>query len=388
MPEMTDTDTRKEIAALTHDIARLTRELNDEKIRQAIESKPDRFDPFGFNGDYTPIQPRIMEAYYSMPLEPDYYERRSLKRFYSRGAWCMMMQFAMQNMLAFLLVRLVVFVLTSMDPDAEHSMITSYIKGSSILVSMNLMICVGCNIINAFIGMKWSGIKASSLVRTHEFGLGRAFQYCMIGALIWTVSLYLISGASDVFSKYGIDILVDTSDIGKTIFAKVITAVYTCILAPITEELFFRGMLLKTFSKANQRFAIFASALFFGLIHGNIQQFILATLLGVFLAHITLKHGSIIPAIIVHAFVNSTANLIGFFAKQGTTASVLTYLALIGAALVGVIMLLVFNSRDKIPSTTPAQSRRGIAVAIGSLPFMAALTIYVANMILNLLSKK
>jgi membrane protease YdiL (CAAX protease family) len=210
----------------------------------------------------------------------------------------------------------------------------------------------------------------------------------MIGALIWTVSLYLIAGASDVFSKYGIDILVDSGDMGKTIFGKVITAVYTCILAPITEELFFRGMLLKTFSKANQRFAIFASAVFFGLIHGNIQQFILATLLGVFLAHITLKHGSIIPSVIVHAFVNSSASLVGFLARQGNTASVLTYLALIGAALVGVIMLLVFNSNDKIPSTTPAQSRRGLAVAAGSLPFMGALTIYIAEVTLSILSKK
>jgi membrane protease YdiL (CAAX protease family) len=160
------------------------------------------------------------------------------------------------------------------------------------------------------------------------------------------------------------------------------------IAGPVTEELFFRGVLLRTLSKANQRFAIVASAVFFGLFHGNIQQFILATLLGIFLTHITLKHGSIIPSIIVHAFVNTTAGIVGFFAGLGTASSVLTYLALLGAALVGVIMLLVFNSRDKLPSTTPAQARRGIAVAAGSLPFIAAVVVLTAETVLNLMSKK
>lgn len=395
MPEITDTDTRKEIAALTHDVARLTKELNDEKTRQVYAAMPDKYDPFGnpteykgINGDYTKIQPRISEMYYSLPLEPDFTERKNLRRSYGKGAWCMLLHFALQNALVFLLIKLMVYVVSTMNPGAEYSAVTNYLRGSSILVGLNLMICVSCNVLVALIGMKWSGIKSTSLIRTNDFGFGRAFQYCMIGMLIWTVSLYLVAGASSLFSKYGIDILIDSSGLGKTIFGKVILAVYTAILAPVTEELFFRGVLLRTLSKANQRFAIVASALFFGLFHGNIQQFILATLLGIFLAHITLKHGSIIPSIIVHAFVNTTAGIVSFFAGLSTASSVLTYLALLGVALVGVIMLLVFNSRDKIPSTTPAQARRGLTVAAGSLPFIAAVVVLVADTVINLMSKK
>lgn len=58
--------------------------------------------------------------------------------------------------------------------------------------------------------------------------------------------------------------------------AEIIMAGYTCIIAPITEELVFRGFCLKNLSRFNQRFGILASAFLFGLVHQNIIQFILA----------------------------------------------------------------------------------------------------------------
>lgn len=235
--------------------------------------------------------------------------------------------------------------------------------------------------------MKWGGIKYTSLVRTKDFGIGRAFQYCMIALLLWTISLYLITCVSDIFMQYGIDIVPDMSGVANTYLGKTVNILYGCILAPITEELFFRGVLLRTLAKSNQRFAIFASAFFFGLVHGNLQQFILAFLIGIFLAHITIKHGSIIPSVIVHMFINSVSTLIGEVSGISTAASLICYLMLLAASLLGMILLLVFLSKDKLPSTTPKQARRGLLVAAGSLPFTGAVIIYIMYIIYQLLSK-
>ena len=394
MSDFTDTDARSEIAALSHEVYCLTRKLEEQEQRRINDAMPDKFDPFdnpteykGFCGDYSKINPRITEEGYELPLEPDFSERKALKRSYRRGGWLMIFQFALSNALGFLLLQLVLVLMTAVSPDADPTAVNDYIRGSSMLVSLNMMIYVICNVGIAAIGMKWAEIRYTSLIRTNDFGIGRAFQYCMIGLLIWTISLYIITGTRDVFSKYGIDIVPDMSGVANTLLAKLISLLYGCMIAPITEEVFFRGVLLRTFAKSNQRFAIFASAFFFGLVHGNIQQFILTTLIGIFLAHITLKHGSIIPSIIVHIFINSVSEIIGTVSGISTAASVMCYLVLLAAALLGMILLLVFLGRDKLPSTTPKQARRGLLVAAGSLPFTGAIVIYVLDILYKLLAK-
>lgn len=394
MSDFTETDSRSEIAALSHEVYRLTKQLEEQEERHLSEAMPDKYDPFdnpteykGFGGDYSKILPRITEVGYEIPLEPDYNERRNLKRSYRTGGWLMIFQFVLSYGLGFLVIQLILWLMGMLNPDADGASISEYIRGSSMLVSVNMLVYVVCNVGIAMLGMKWAGIKYTSLVRTNDFGFGRAVQYCMIGILLWTISLYIITGMSDVFSKYGIDIVPDMSGVGNTFLGKTVELVYACMIAPITEELFFRGVLLRTLAKSNQRFVVFASALFFGLVHGNLQQFVLAVLIGIFLAHITLKHGSIIPSIIVHIFVNSVSSIIGELAEIDLVVSVICYLVLLAAALLGMILLLVFLGRDKLPSTTPKQARRGVLVAATSIPFTGAAVLYVLNIVYTLVAK-
>ena len=395
MSEFTDTENRTEIAALSHEVYRLTKQLEEQEQRRITDAMPDKYDPFanpteykGFCGDYSKIDPRITEAGYEIPLEPDYTERKNLKRAYRKSGWLMIFQFVLSNILGGLTVQLILWLMTMLNPAANGTAVGDYIRSSSILVSINMMIYIICNVGIAAIGMKWGGIKYTSLVRTKDFGIGRAFQYCMIALLVWTISLYIITGVSNIFLQYGIDIVPDMSGVANTHLGKTVYILYTCMLAPLTEELFFRGVLLRTLAKSNQRFAIFASAFFFGLVHGNLQQFILAFLLGIFLAHITIKHGSIIPSVIVHMFINIVSSIIGAVAGISMAASLICYLILLAAALLGMILLLVFLSRDKLPSTTPKQARRGVLVAAGSLPFSGAVIIYIVYIIYQLIAKR
>ncbi|KRL87502.1 CPBP family intramembrane glutamic endopeptidase [Ligilactobacillus apodemi] len=78
---------------------------------------------------------------------------------------------------------------------------------------------------------------------------------------------------------------------------------YSALLAPIGEEILFRGYLLRNFQKLDERFAIIFSALLFGLYHGNIDQTPFAFVLGILLGYIAVNYG-IYYSIALHIFNN------------------------------------------------------------------------------------
>lgn len=376
-------------------IASLNNEIRDlrEKIRQ--KEHIDKFNPFdnptdyrGFSGNYAKIQPLIEHEGYELPLEPKYEERRNIKHFYSIGGWCTLLQFAVPSGLAWLLVHGILILLKYMNPGANEFILQQYMKSSSIYVSLNMLIYLVCNVFFAFLGMKKAGIKPRSVISTKDFSFKLAVQYCLAALFVWVLAIYGTTSINNIFERYGYTTVQDYSEVGKTTLGTVIMFMYTCIIAPITEEIFFRGMLLKVFSKANQRFAIFATALFFGMAHGNIPQFILAYVLGLMLAVITMKHTSIIPAIVVHMFVNTFSNVFGCFQNAGETVRHIAVIGLLLLALVGFFMLMVFYGDNHIPSTTPKQATRGCDIAVISLPTTVSFIIQLIYMMYMIFIKR
>jgi hypothetical protein len=77
------------------------------------------------------------------------------------------------------------------------------------------------------------------------------------------------------------------------------------IIAPIVEELIFRGMIMSGFSRNyHPAFAIFFSALLFALFHLNPWQFPAAFALGIILGWIRIRTGSVLACIAGHAIHN------------------------------------------------------------------------------------
>ena len=81
----------------------------------------------------------------------------------------------------------------------------------------------------------------------------------------------------------------------------------TCLIAPVVEEMLFRGILLRAFLDRYPRgLAISYSALYFGAAHFNIYQFFLAFLLGLLLGWLYERSRSLVPCIVLHAALNMT----------------------------------------------------------------------------------
>lgn len=78
---------------------------------------------------------------------------------------------------------------------------------------------------------------------------------------------------------------------------------YAGLLAPVAEELLFRGLILRTLLPYGKRFAILTSAFLFGLFHGNVVQSPYAFCVGLILGYTAVEY-SIGWSMVLHMFNN------------------------------------------------------------------------------------
>lgn len=87
--------------------------------------------------------------------------------------------------------------------------------------------------------------------------------------------------------------------------SSVVMLLAVMLLAPIGEELLFRGLILRYSDKYLPSWtAIIFQALIFGVYHGNIIQGVYAFLLGIVLGLLACKFKSVVPGIILHMSIN------------------------------------------------------------------------------------
>lgn len=89
-----------------------------------------------------------------------------------------------------------------------------------------------------------------------------------------------------------------------------ITLVYAAIIAPIVEEVIFRGLLLSKLRRFGDIPAILLSGLAFGCFHFNLSQFFYAAVLGFIFAYVTIRTNTIKYSIILHVMINSISTAI------------------------------------------------------------------------------
>ncbi|MCK1986124.1 MULTISPECIES: CPBP family intramembrane glutamic endopeptidase [Peribacillus] len=86
----------------------------------------------------------------------------------------------------------------------------------------------------------------------------------------------------------------------------------------ISEEILFRGILLKQYQRVNIKSAIIISALIFGMYHMTVGNLFFAFVMGISLALLTIYTGSIVPAIFFHFLVNEIMRIIMHFPDKVT----------------------------------------------------------------------
>ncbi|MCL4514602.1 MAG: CPBP family intramembrane metalloprotease [Firmicutes bacterium] len=86
------------------------------------------------------------------------------------------------------------------------------------------------------------------------------------------------------------------------------------LVAPVAEEIFFRGFTYEVFKDHwGGRMAKLGTALLFGGAHGYIAMFLPVFLVGLFLAHLYERRGSLVACIVAHACLNIISSTVLYF---------------------------------------------------------------------------
>ncbi len=185
----------------------------------------------------------------------------------------------------------------------------------------------------AWFGIKMMGVNLKAQFEQTHFDRswifkGAAMMFAANLILSWLVSL--LNSLLGVFGT-GID-QVGLSNAGG-VAGFLLNFLMAVVAAPFFEEVIFRGIMCKSLARFNKGFAVIFSALLFGIAHMNLYQAIPAFGMGIILAFVYLRSGSLWVPILMHA-INNFMALLETYAP--VLFSILISLVMIVLAVVGV----------------------------------------------------
>ena len=158
-----------------------------------------------------------------------------------------------------------------------------------------------------------------------------------------------------LFQKMGLDLSYSEMAAKGGALNDIPMLVYTILIAPIVEELVFRGVFYKRFKAFGSFFTAFACSLFFALIHSNFLQFIPAFMMGFVLFAIRDKYG-LRYSILLHLTNNALAILVNNLGTAQPWLMSAYGLLLLGGSVYTVISLI--KNRAKLVALCPDEKGR------------------------------
>ena len=207
---------------------------------------------------------------------------------------------------------LIIFIVVQIIIMYAGAGIWAGIKGEGYQATLQAASTGGNAILAALVSVFSSVITLVIFLKTKWTPLTRGFLLSKPwGTLLWVAlfSLGTIIPLSFLYEQLGIEMDENTQQIITSMMKEPWGYVAVGILAPLAEEVVFRGAILRTLlgimSKKNHWVAIMISAAIFGVVHANLAQFINALLMGLLLGWMYYRTGSLVPGILLH-WVNNT----------------------------------------------------------------------------------
>lgn len=207
---------------------------------------------------------------------------------------------------------LIIFIVVQIIMMYAGAGIWAGIKGEGYQATLQAASTGGNAILTALVSAFSSVITLIIFLKTKWTPLTRGYLLSKPwGTLLWVAlfSLGTIIPLSFLYEQLGIEMDENTQQIITSMMKEPWGYVAVGILAPLAEEVVFRGAILRTLlgimSKKNHWVAILISAAIFGVVHANLAQFVNALLMGLLLGWMYYRTGSLVPGILLH-WVNNT----------------------------------------------------------------------------------
>lgn len=315
-------------------------------------------------------------------VSPSKNEKKRIRKLYNGVGGAMLAQYFLMYIIV-----LVCYILFSGSITEEYNEET----GAAVVgfTEAAIMFCspAAASIIMFFVynGICHADIK--SLLSTDKVNGMYILGAVLVAFFFHQIGMILEYGLAIVLTVVGYDTPELNIELMNDLPTTVIDIFSSVILAPIGEELFFRGVVLRQTSRVSQRFGIFFSAFVFGIMHGNPYQFILASLLGLVLGYIAVDSNSLIPPIICHMAVNLMASVsdIAAYFDEALYEPVFYICSLI-ELVVGIVGFIYIkrNVGIKLPSYTEYHKKRTMPIMITSALVVIMVVIYSYDLITSI----
>ena len=149
-------------------------------------------------------------------------------------------------------------------------------------------------------------------IKKEKVKVKNAIIFGFIIIAISSIGLILSERINDIIELFGCSFSKESLEalkFNKGLYYSLVMGIYVIILAPISEEIIFRGYILENLKKYGNKPAIIISALLFALFHMQYYQFLPAVLSGLLLGILYIKYNSIKLPIAAH-MINNIISLI------------------------------------------------------------------------------
>ena len=156
---------------------------------------------------------------------------------------------------------------------------------------------------------------------------------CKTKLTLLFISIGLIGAIPSMFIMMTYDKHIMNIPMAETSY---LMSIFGIIVAPISEEFLYRGIILNQLKESGYLFSIVISSIYFGVMHGI--GFLHAFIIGLILGLAFILTGNIIWPIIIHFICNITTDLIGYLLLP-----LLPHMSYIVVSLIiGIILLVIF----------------------------------------------
>lgn len=158
-------------------------------------------------------------------------------------------------------------------------------------------------------------------------GIGMCLAHRLIFILFPQIGLDLLSQVGE-----GYIMSINNYQYSPAIF------IYTVLLAPVTEEIFNRGIIFNTAHKRHGNiYAVVVSALLFAIGHYNFMQFISALCMGLLIGYFIVRTGNVYIGIIIHVANNMFSTISSMV--LGEKSMEISYKSMLISSIAGVFIL-------------------------------------------------
>lgn len=211
----------------------------------------------------------------------------------------------------------------------------------------------------------------------------------LAGLSLWPFASY-VSRLSELFLARNVGNLPSGAAVGSSVsspYQAVLLALGMLVLAPICEEIFFRGFVQAAYERYNPDYGYVITGVLFGAYHvlNGVTQVIPATILGLGMGYLAKVTGSLGPSMLFHAAANFSALFWPSFFLPGNQVPVWLHLAAPAGLIVAFLLL---GSLKGQPVQSQAFGQEGSEPSLGGVPLLViTILFFVIMAVFELLSR-